>query len=296
MSLTRVLATTHVTLTNVFKSDGDPVDSSTTVTATVKRFDGTQIVGSPFTCSHPGTGTYTFPLPGRADVDALTVDWSGTVAGAAITTRDDVEGVGGFYFGLDEAAEAVRSAALRAPQTYTDAYLASKRIGVEQEADLLSGQAWVPRFRRVQLNGGGVSELVLPDRVLRRVRAVSVRSEAGGAFVAWTQSQLDAIAPDAAGILAPDDGTVFPDLHGNVIVEYEHGADYPPVEIRDAALLRLKMFVNRQNTSTPDRVLYQTNDQGTTFRMTIAGPRSTGVPDIDAAYLRDAVPDVWLAR
>jgi len=291
-----VLVTTEVTLTQVFMVDGVPTDCTGPVTVTVKRLDGTEIAGSPFTASHPGVGTYTFPFTEQAQVDMFSGDWSGNLAGAVVVLRDYIEVVGGFYFGLAEARTALKAAIMRDPQTYTDAYLTQARTGIEQECDLISGQAWVPRYARFLLNGTGTNELVVPDMNLRTVRAASVAPSAAGPFTALTVDELAACAAEPSGIIARDDGAVWPLGHRNVIVEYEHGADMPTVEVHNGALARLRTFTNLINPSLPDRVLIYTTNEGATYRLTAAGPKSTGIDTIDAAYRRDTVDKFWLAR
>lgn len=289
MSLLRVLVTTKVTMSHTFEVDGAPTDAAGAVTVTAKRLDGTTVASG--SATHPETGRYTFPLPGQAQLDTLTVDWSGDVGGATVTVRDYVEIVGGFIFGLGEARIELGSEASK----YSLETLAAKRIEVEQECERIRRQAQVPRFTRLLLDGSGTDELVVPDLELRALRAASVAERAGGTFVALTAGELAAVAPLRSGVLARDDGGKWPYGRRNVLVEYEYGLDMPGEGIRSAAKLRLRSRLTMNRSAIPDRALSFTTNEGGTYRLTTAGPRSTGQPDVDAEYLRDAHERVWIA-
>ncbi len=295
MNLLRVQATTLVTLTQTFRVDGDLTDCAGAVTATVKRLDGTQISGSPFTATHGTVGVYTFQLPARTQVDMLTVDWAGSLAGANVVIRDYADIVGGFYFGIDEAREVLKTIIARNPLAYTASSIAAKRTAVEQECDAISGRAWVPRFARFAVDGSGMPEILVPDLFVRTVRAVSI-VESDGSLTAYTAGQLARIQGNRSGSIVRLDGDSWPLGTNNIIVEYEHGLDMPTIEIHDATLQRLRSSVNHTNPTIPDRVLSYTTDTGAVFRLQPATPRSTGIDTIDAAYKRQSTArKFWIA-
>jgi len=295
-----VLQSTQVTLSHTFAVDEVATDASGAVTVTIKRLDGTVL--STGAATHPGAaGLYTYVLPGGPaspgsltwQLDALTVDWSGSVGGAVITVRDFVEVVGGFLFGIAEAR--LRQKGLANTTTYTTATLAERRIEVEQTAEWISGQAWVPRYGRFLLNGSGTDELVTPDPFLRTVRSIKVAPRAGATFTALAGDDLAAVAPDDSGILARDDGQVWPRGRLNILVEYEHGHDQPRSDIRTAAMTHLRSIAGAATTTVPDRAISYTTSEGSVYRLSGAGPAATGIPDVDAAYRRDAVERVWIS-
>jgi hypothetical protein len=291
MSLVRILRTAQVTLSHTFFVDETATDASGPVTYAFKRLDGTSVASG--TAAHPGSpGVYTAVLPGQAELDTITLDWTGTIGGAAVTVRDFVEIVGGFLFGLAEAR------AMRPPlsaTTYPAATLAARRIEVEQECEAICRKAFVPRFARYLLDGSGTDELVLPDMQVRAVRSAKVAVRAGGTFIALSVDQVAAVAPDASGVLVRDDGDVWPRGRKNVLVEYEHGLDYPPEEVRTAAMLRLRSRLGMGNTGVPDRAISFTVAEGGVYRLSTPGKDRTGVPDVDAAYLRHRDEAVWIA-
>lgn len=275
MALNRVLVTTKVTLTHTFVVDETATDAAGAVTVTVKRLDGTQIAGSPFAAVHGATGVYSFDLPPAALPDFYTVDWAGNVNGANVIVRDQVEVVGGFL--LTIAAARKVHAQLKSTTAFTGAELADARTKVEQEAERVSGHAFVPRFARYALDGNGRAYLALPDTYLRAVRAVTI----GGTVLA--ADSLAAIVAKPSGVIYRPGG--WPWGQANVLVEYEHGMAAAPGDVEDAALLRLRSRLSMGKSAIPDRAISWTVQEGGVYRLGVAGPRSTGIPEVDAAYL-----------
>lgn len=278
MSLVRLLKTAQVTLTHEFRVDETLTDAAGAVTATVKRLDGTAISGSPFTAAHPGLGTYTFALPGQASLDELTVDWSGSVAGATVVVRDYVEVVGGFLFGLAEARAA--HPGFISTSTYQPSLLAAARIEVEQECEAICRQAFVPRFARLTLSGNDTPRLGTPLSMLRTVRAVSV----GG--VAWSAPDTAAVGVSDHGVLTRPGGAIWPSGASNVVVELEHGWDFPPEEIRQAAILRLRSRIAATTSGVPDRAVSFSVQAGGVYRLSTPSRQRTGIPGVDGPYER----------
>jgi hypothetical protein len=282
MSLIRILVTTEVTLTHTFYVDETPTDLSGACTVTVKRLDGTTVTSG--TATHPGgTGIYTFPVPEQAQVDMLTVDWSGTLAGAVVSVRDYVEVVGGFLFGLAEAR--AKHPGLANTTAYPSTLLAAKRIEVEQECERICRRAFVPRFARVRLSGNDQDRLPIPNAdgrgsELRTVRAVSV----GG--VAWSAPDVAALGVTDFGVIKRPGGALWPAGAGNIVVEYEHGFDYPPADLSEAAIVRLRSRVGISSSGIPDRATTFTVVEGGTFALSVPDQEHTGIPDVDGTYNR----------
>ncbi len=271
MSLVRVLRTTQVVLSHTFYVDETATSATGSVTYSIKRLDGTVVTSG--TAAGPiTTGVYTVTVPAQATLDVLTVDWTGVVAFATVTARDIVEFVGGFIFGLAE----VRALTPVLDSTkYPTATLAKKRIGVEQECEEICGQAFVPRFARVALQAGR-SPLVLPNINCTALRAVTVDG------VAQT---LTGLVLSRSGVLS---GGLWPDIwpRSTVIVEYEHGMEYPPEDLKDAAMLRLRSRLNQTDTGVPQRALSFSATDGGTYRLSTPSRKRTGIPDVDGTYER----------
>jgi hypothetical protein len=297
MALIRVLKTANVTLSRTWYVDETPTDTSTPPLVTVRRLDGTVVTG-PTAASGPiggtGTGTYTYTLPGGPTVgvsatyqlDHLDVAWVGTISGVAVTLVDRVEVVGGFLFGLAEARAADSSLANRT--TYPTTALARARMDTERECERICRQAFVPRFRRLTLDGTGTGELPLPDPNVRNpIRFVSAAYWYGQAQVAFSVAQMAFVNADEASFLRRSDGNIWPLGTQNVIVEYEYGPDYPPPELADAAMLRFRSLLNRNRSGIPDRAERIVNtDTGTSYLLSMPSEDRTGIPEVDAAYAR----------
>lgn len=290
MTVLRVLRTAVAQMTKVLYVDETPTDASGSVAVTVTRLDGTVVASA--VATHPGPpGVYMYALPGQSQVDHLTVSWTGVLAGATVTQTDRVEIVGSFLFGLKEARDSDPS--LADPVRYTTQMLADKRIEVEQECERITGQAWVPRFARVTLAGTGCDTVTLPHQAVRTVRAVTTRTVPTEAYTAVTT--LANFVSSPTGILTRYDGGIFPAGHASTVVEYEHGADNPPEDLKEAAMNRLRSRLNLSRSGVPDRVNSYTTPDGSTYRMSMPGPEATGIPEVDAVYARYAAPPVGFA-
>jgi hypothetical protein len=275
MSLVRILVTTEVTLTHTFYVDEVPTDLAAACTVTLKRLDGTTVASG--SATHPGpAGVYTFPVPEQATVDLLTMDWSGTLAGAIVTVRDYVEVVGGFLFGLAEARQKHPSLANTA--TYPSSLLASKRIEVEQECETICRRAFVPRFARETLSGNDTDRLPASHSELRTVRAASI------AGVALTGTALTGLGVTDYGVIKRPGGAIWPAGTGNIVVEYEHGWGYPPADLSEATILRLRSRIAYTLSGIPDRAISFAVAEGGTFRLSMPSKQQTGVPDVDGVY------------
>jgi len=275
-SLVRVLQTTRQTVSHTFLPDGVGTDAAGTVTVDVKRLDGTVVTSGTATVGTPGDGIYTFDLPASAVLDAWTVDWTGSFGGASVTVRDYAEHVGGFLFGIAEARNMKPTLPVA---VHSNADIVEKRIEVEQIAERIAGVAFVPRFERVVLSGRGTNQLVVPRIALRALRAVRI------AGVDWDAPDVAAVAVSPSGVLTRTSGAAWPLGWENIIVEYEHGLDMPPEEIRTAGKIHLRNRLTLADTAIPYRAISFTIADGGVYRMSAPSKDRTGIPEVDAAYL-----------
>ncbi|MGH3371801.1 MAG: hypothetical protein ACRDPR_17555 [Nocardioidaceae bacterium] len=291
MSATRVLKTSAATLAHTFEVGETPTDSTTTVAVAVTDANGTAVTSGNATSAGVNTGTYTFPLPGQANLSLLSVAWSATIAGSAVVQTDVVEVVGAFFFTLTQGRDSDSS--LSDPAKYPTDDLVLKRTEVEEECEAICDRAFVARYARVVLDGTGESDLVLkhqlPDRTIahvRSIRSVKMAPRADGTFVAFDAGELAALQVADDGTLRRVDGAVFTRGFGNVIVELEYGLDGPPAELVQACLTRFRSRLNLNKTSIPDRASSFTVADGGTFRLDMPGAWKTGLPAVDAVYAR----------
>lgn len=276
MSLIRVLRTAAAAMSHTFFVDETPTSASVGVVVTVKRLDGTIVSTGAGVLGTPGVYTYT--VPAQSTLDTLTVEWVATsIGGAVVTATDYVEVVGGYLFGLAEAR------ALKPALDLTDyptSMLATRRVEVEQEAERICRQAFVPRYARETLSGNGTDRLGTSRQMLRTLRSVTVSG------VAWTAPVLATVAVSDSGMLRLPLGGVWPEGAGNIVVELEHGLDYPPEEIRTAGMTRLRSRLTPTSSGVPDRAVSWNTQDGGTFRISMPDAESTGVPAVDAVYQR----------
>lgn len=284
MALTRVARTAAATLSHTFESGGGLAESSTTVTVAVTDANGDMVSSGDAISAGPGTGRYTYALPGQASLSLLTVSWSATIAGAAVVETDCCEVAGGFFFSLNEARSSDTS--LFNPSDYSTADLELARLETEVECEEICDRAFVPRYRRVARSGTGTTDIVISDADLRVLRGVRASSGPGQPFIALTSTELAAVKLIGGRELRRTDDAEWPLGTGNVIIEYEHGLDRPPDDLRRAALLRLRTRLNIHRSGIPDRATSFTLGDGGTFRLDLPGPYKTGLPEVDAVYGR----------
>lgn len=286
--LTRVAKTAAATLSHTFYAGAGSAseaaaDSSTTVTVAVTDANGTSVTSG--NATHPGTtGVYTFALPAQSALKLLTVAWTATISGAVVVESDTVEIVGGFYFTLADGRASDSS--LSDTSKYPLSDLATALLEVEQECEWICDRAFVPRYRRVVLDGTGSSTLTLPDADIRTIRSASVAPQAGQAFVALNSTQLAALVVKPDSTLKRGDSNIWTEGDQNVIVEYEYGLDAPPTQLVKAAKTRFRSRLNLNKSGIPDRASSFTATDGGTYRILLPDAYRTGVPEVDAVYGR----------
>lgn len=260
---------------------GDEAPAGAAPTVTVTRSAGTTVVtNSSATLESGTTGIYAKQLTAAqvGDLDVLTVVWS--VNGVEVA-RTTVEVVGRFFFTVADLRNS-HSTFLSQTSTWTSPVLAYYRDLAEREAEWICGRAFVPRFRRVVLDGPADQFVLLPDADVRSIVAVY---EDGTAF---TVDQLAELKLYSAGRLERAAGDIWPWGQENFVFAYQHGLDVPPPEVRHASLVRAQelAFLGGPNgTAIPRRATSMTTD-GTTIQLDRAGRLKTGNPDVDAVYER----------
>lgn len=260
--------------------DGTTVAPTGTVTVRVQHADGTDLLPAGTATTSAGnerrvalTGAQT------AALDLLTATW--TDAGNTTTTTTLVEIAGGYWFTI---AEARKQPGLDDTGKVTDELIVDKRAVVEKEAEWITDVAWVPRYRRITVDGDGTNRLILPDRQPRTVRSVRIYSTPTS-YTALSSAQLAALSYGDSTIFRTDT-TVFAEGLGNIVVEYEYGFDRPDRDLKDAALLRLRALINENRSGIPLRARTWSTSDGGTFALDQADAYKTGIPEVDAVYAR----------
>jgi hypothetical protein len=283
--LANVPATLSVTLVD---SDGQAREVQGAVTASVTRGNGESLIGSRTAVEGLNAGEMTIGLTAAetAVLDHLSVTWTEDGGGIYVTT---VDVVGGFYFSLDEVRRA--SPGLTDTNRYPTPMLIDVRAEVEEEAERITGRAFVPRYRRIELDGRSGFDihqgLRIPAIDVRKLRSLS----AGGRVIPASVGPSGELFP-----LTPEQvanaGSFFDYSYGLVpiVVEYEYGTDAPPPDMKRAALMRMVSRLDLAKTGVPNRNEFQVID-GKFFTVTQPGVRGslTGIREVDAVYQAYAV-------
>lgn len=198
----------------------DPAPDTATVTIT--HGDGTALATNvaatpvPASLTVPaGTFSYSLAAVSNARLDRLTVAWTSALG----TVPTIVEVAGGFLvssatmLGLyPDELQAVRDA---------------RRIDIEQRLEGACGVAFVPRYERENVTVLRRGRARLKWGAIRKIRSATVRG------VAYSAEQIAALDVNFA------QGQVWglppSRLHGDVTLEYEHGADFLAADARMAA-------------------------------------------------------------
>lgn len=261
-------------------ADGEDVAVATNVVATATSAAGNTIV-LPAVSAGSG-GLWNLAFPGVATLDQVVVTWSAEIDGHAVSDTDIVEITGGHYFGLREARRDIPD--LTAIK-FSTAFVRERRVEIEEEFEGICGRSFLPRYRRVTLDGTDDNRLYLPDADVSRIRSVSLLVD--GTPVAFTDPQLAELVlrPDDRSIARPS-GALWPLGAGNVVIGYDYGMTRPPSDLKRVALVRLRSRVMMLRSGIPDRALSWSNQAGETYRLSIPAAYRTGVPEVDGVLDR----------
>lgn len=272
MADSRILVGAPATLTVTFYDGGETAVDPGTVTVTITRADGTAVVTAAAT-SGTGAAARTYALAAQTQLNNLTAVWTASVGGRVVTTRHEI--VGGFYADL---ADIRALEGLSNVTKYPTALLDQVRRQAEDRFEWATRVAWVPRFARETLDGNNRSDVLLTWPRPRTLLSVTT----DGAAV----TDLTTFKFYTYGVLERTNGVWFlADVYGggqNVIVEYTHGYDRPPEDIRWAFFTYVRYLLFETQSRIPDRASAFTTPDGT-FQLVTAGfQRPTGLPDVDA--------------
>jgi hypothetical protein len=288
----RVLQGAPATLTvNVTDQDGALVDATGAFTVAVAQADGTSVIAAGTATTRTETGVYTLPLTSAqtAVLNLLTATWTDAGSGRVITSKHEI--VGGYFFNLADARSS-NNGDLTDATKFPSPLILTTRQEVEEEAEEICDVAFVPRYKRVILDGLATPEIVLPSHKIRTIRSVRIYTPAGGTtFTALTATQLAGISVDDDGMIHRTDFGFFDEGRANIVIEYEHGHDAPPADVRKASLIRLRYSLMQSISGVADRATSFTGENGQTYKLSVADAYRTGIPDVDAAYERYSFRD-----
>lgn len=264
----RILRGTAATLTwQPLGSDGEIAAPADPVTVQVNRADGTELLaaGTATSGSDNSPRSVVLPATDTQYLDLLTVVWT-DADDSTWTTYAEI--VGGFYFTIAEARAS--DPALSNDTKYPTPALIEARNAVELEIETICGVAFVPRFTIEVITG---RRLTWPQ--IRRLRNVS--SWDGITYDPWT---------DITYLNPSDQGVIYGLGCSQYRVEYEHGYDRPPADIKAAALVRLRHRVSAPLSGIPDKATTFSVAEGGTYGLMRAGIDTFGIDDVDSVLAR----------
>lgn len=283
MDLQRVARNSPVTVAMTFYNGSTTaVNADGTVSVTVKKADGTTLVTG--NASGPAANVYTYTgIVPQANLNVLTVLWTGLFGGVSRTETSYVEIVGGFYFTEYELRN--YDSALTA-QRFPDDKLTAERTMVESEfEDIVFPRAFVPRFWRESAVSIGDGQLILERPEASAITKLYVD---GVDKLSWVTSNY--VTKDADDVYALNlSGSALAALYAtNIEIEYEYGMPRVPVSVKKKALKRAKMNLLGSKSAIDERALTLNVPEFGTMTLATPGMRQsyTGVPDIDATLAR----------
>lgn len=254
--------------TATISDDWDEGLARGTVTLGITASDGTVVVAAGTATDGTGTDRRTFDLTAAhtADLDLLTVTWTSDTLGALVTR---VEVAGGYLFSL-----ATLDALLDDPTDYTTEQKQTARLRAEARIERVVGAALVPRYSYETLSGDSTpyDDLKVAWPYVRDIRSVTIDGEA--------ETDLTVYTGLPHGFIHSDDG--WDSGSANIVIGYEHGLDFPPPEISDAAALLAKHYLIKGPIDDRATALSAGPDGGTISLLT-PGVRGIhfGIPEVD---------------
>lgn len=261
---------------------GERVAADGTVTVKVEKADGTTVLAAGTATDNPSPGIYTVDLTAAqtSSLELLTATWIDD-ATPTVSRTSQHEIVGGFLFTVNDVMSE------QGGTDYDKGTIVERRDEVEDECEWITDVAWVPRYRRLTLDGTGEDLIVTGTRQIRTVRSVRLYSTTGGSsYTSMTSTQLAGLVRTPDGQLRRTDNDVWPAGFGNVVIEVEHGYDRPPNDLRIAASIRCIDALFRPDGGLPLRAKSWTDGAGVSYDLEIPDEFSTGIPRVDSVYHR----------
>lgn len=267
--------------------DGVATDPDASPAPTVTILDGAGAVlvaSTPASVVGSGSGKLRLVLsPSQtAQVNDLVAMWTFTVGGAAQAAATYHRIVSDVLFTLGEA-RAFDGGALANTTGYPDAAILSARDRIAEAFADICGVAFGARYARDIVDGTGSESIRVGNGRVLAVR--SIRTRTAGTWTVFTADELADLVVYPTSFLCRDTLGTFPAGRRNIEVEYEHGFQPVPAEIRLAALRLLR----DQLVKSPldDRATSQAGEFGT-FSLATAGRGGSyfGIPLVDEVLNR----------
>ncbi len=272
MDLDRIRRGSPAVLSVTFYGDDVPTSADGIVTYEVKNQNGTSVASG--NASNASTGTYQFTLPAQANLAQLTVTWAGQFSGQAASVQTAVEIVAGDYFTVAELRNF--DSVLTSTAKYPNDKLRDARTSAEVDFERICGRAFLPRYAKQTLSGDRSRNLWLSNPSFLRVISLTVDGED------WSDKTLY-MEPDNLRVIRLADDYRWPCGDYNIVIEYEHGMDAVPFDIKRAAMKFARYKVVADQARIDERATVMNIPDFGTFSLATPGFRGsyTGIPDVD---------------
>lgn len=256
----QILVDSAGSLSVAWFSDGEPADPGVTTVGVVNDA-GTTVIASGTATTGTGTAarSVAFTTTHSANLDRLTVTWTSATYGASTAI---VEVVGAWLFTIAECRAFDGGAIQQARPIPEATAIEEARVRILDEFEMLTGVAWVPRYRRDIYSGDGLTTLFLPTGRVRAIRSAENRAYGQATWTAVTADELADLYYEPWGLLRRESLGTFLSGSRNWRIGYEHGADQPPLDIKRAALMAARYELIPSNIS--ERAISISNEMGTT--------------------------------
>ena len=248
---------------------------------------GVQVAtGTPVYASGALTFSVNATLCPKLDVYQCT--WTGTVAGQATTWTSSFEVQGGYVCEIADVRNSDR--VFTDTVKYPLALLRTVRSSVQDMLERAGRVSFVPRGKRVVLNGSGpdffrgyspllygqdTRKLLLPSVAVTQLYSGSIDG------VALTVDDLTSITVDDSILYRSSLYPPWPYGRQNIALHYVHGYATVPGPIARAAVILCREYLT--GTDLPGRAT-ATSIGDQMFRLTVAGrDGATGLPEVDSA-------------
>lgn len=284
----RILRGTAGVLEVSVSVDGTPTDPTVATVAVVDEAGNAVTAGAAtITGSSSGKVTSSLSPANTALVNNLIATWSLTIAGVVETLTTYHRIVGDWLF-TESEARAFDNAALASPATYPDAMLVAARDRIHESFEDVCRVAFGLSYGREVLDGSGGADLLLAANRVTAVRSIKYRTRGATTWTPLTAAELADVLVDRNGHIERE--TLGPFLYGrrNIAVEYEHGWQPIPEEVKRAAFWLLRDQL--AGTDLPRNAISQSSEIGT-FSLSVPGLRGSfyGLPQVDEVIKRYSV-------
>lgn len=277
-----VLQGSAATLTMSFTNDEVTAVPTSAVTVNVYDNDTNVLAQSGGTVANGSAWDYLLVPTGLA-LGIYRVEWTATFGAYSQTVKNYVEVVGAFPCTLGEMRGTAPTLA-DATKYPTSALVAAREAALDEFQAIL-GFSLVPRGNRY------VEDTEAANGYWYRARAVQTPLGMVRKVTAVTDSAAFSATVDLTKITVDKFGTIDYSIGfaGRVTVDYEHGLDVIPGDLKRAflAYCAYRLHADRGN-AVPERAESFTAAEGGTFRLAVAGRAGykTGLPEVDAVLDR----------